>query len=137
MDIGLAVIHGNPGWELVPTRVRIRAVGTSPAREKVSTVGSPQGAGNPPRLVEKQGASFIKAAITRKNFRQVLKPLLTSGTGPAFIVNLSVDVASLDNGGELLSGFPYSGGSPAWLDGPRMAALGVHSNAAAQMACAA
>ena len=35
------------------------------------------------QLVEKQGASFIKAALTRKNFRQVLKPLLTSGPGPA------------------------------------------------------
>lgn len=48
------------------------------------------------QLVEKQGASFIKAAITRKNFRQLLKPLLTAGPGPAFIVNLSVDVDSLD-----------------------------------------
>ena len=48
------------------------------------------------QLVEKQSASFIKAALTRKNFRQVLKPLLTSGPGPAFIVNLSVDVDSLD-----------------------------------------
>ena len=48
------------------------------------------------QLVEKLGASFIKAAITRKNFRQMLKPLLTSGPGPAFMVNLSVDVDSLD-----------------------------------------
>ena len=48
------------------------------------------------QLAEQQGASFIKAAITRKNYRQVLKPLLTAGPGPAFIVNLSVDVDSLD-----------------------------------------
>ena len=48
------------------------------------------------QLAEQQGASFIKAALTRKNYRQVLKPLLTSGPGPAFIVNLSVDVDSLD-----------------------------------------
>jgi homospermidine synthase len=48
------------------------------------------------QLAEKQGASFIKEAITRKNFKQVLKPLLKAGPGPAFIVNLSVDVDSLD-----------------------------------------
>jgi homospermidine synthase len=46
-------------------------------------------------LAEKQGASFINEAVTRKNYRQLLKPLLTAGPGPAFIVNLSVDVDSL------------------------------------------
>ncbi len=48
------------------------------------------------QLAEKQGVAFMKSAITRKNYRQVLKPLLTAGPGPAFIVNLSVDVDSLD-----------------------------------------
>jgi len=48
------------------------------------------------QLAEKQGAAFVKVALTRKNHRQVLKPLLTAGPGPAFIVNLSVDVESLD-----------------------------------------
>ena len=47
-------------------------------------------------LAERQGASFVKEALTRKNYRQVLKPLLTAGPGPAFVVNLSVDVDSLD-----------------------------------------
>ena len=46
-------------------------------------------------LAEKQGASFINEALTRKNYRQLLMPLLTAGPGPAFIVNLSVDVDSL------------------------------------------
>jgi homospermidine synthase len=46
-------------------------------------------------LAEKQGVSFINESITRTNFRQVLKPLLTAGPGRAFIVNLSVDVDSL------------------------------------------
>jgi homospermidine synthase len=46
-------------------------------------------------LVEKQGASFISEGLTRKNYRQLLKPLLTAGPGRAFIVNLSVDVDSL------------------------------------------
>jgi homospermidine synthase len=47
-------------------------------------------------LAEKQGAAFVKEAITPKNFRKILKPLLTAGPGPALIVNLSVDVDSLD-----------------------------------------
>ena len=46
-------------------------------------------------LAEKQGASFINEAVTRKNYRQLLTPLLTAGPGQAFIVNLSVDVDSL------------------------------------------
>jgi homospermidine synthase len=46
-------------------------------------------------LAERQGVSFINAAITKTNYRQLLKPLLTAGPGPAFIVNLSVDVDSL------------------------------------------
>ena len=47
------------------------------------------------QLAEKQGASFICEKITPKNFRRVLKPLLMAGPGPAFIVNLSVDVDSV------------------------------------------
>jgi homospermidine synthase len=47
------------------------------------------------QLVERQGASFIREAITPKNYRRVLKPLLMAGPGPAFIVNLSVDVDSV------------------------------------------
>ncbi|WP_373505657.1 homospermidine synthase [Aestuariivirga sp.] len=47
------------------------------------------------QLAEKQGASFIREAITPKNYRRVLKPLLSAGPGPAFIVNLSVDVDSV------------------------------------------
>ena len=34
--------------------------------------------------------------MTRRNYKSLLKPLLTAGPGPAFIVNLSVDVSSLD-----------------------------------------
>ena len=45
---------------------------------------------------EKQGVAFIKEGLTRKNYRDVLTPLLTAGEGQAFIVNLSVDVDSLD-----------------------------------------
>ena len=48
------------------------------------------------QLAEKQGASFIREAITRKNHKQILRPLLTAGPGQALIVNLSVDVDSMD-----------------------------------------
>jgi homospermidine synthase len=61
---------------------------------KQITVIDPDGSNS--QLAEKQGASFIREAVTRKNYRQLLKPLLTAGPGPAFIVNLSVDVDSLD-----------------------------------------
>ncbi len=48
------------------------------------------------QLAVSQGVNFVKQAITPKNFRKILKPLLTAGPGPAFVVNLSVDVDSLD-----------------------------------------
>ena len=47
-------------------------------------------------LVEKEGLGFTKVAITRENYVSVLKPLLTQGPGPGLIVNLSVDVSSVD-----------------------------------------
>ena len=47
-------------------------------------------------LVEKEGLAFMKVAITRENYVSVLKPLLTKGPGPGLIVNLSVDVSSVD-----------------------------------------
>jgi homospermidine synthase len=39
---------------------------------------------------------FVQQAITKVNYKSLLKPLLTAGPGPAFIVNLTVDVDSLD-----------------------------------------
>ena len=47
-------------------------------------------------LAEEAGLAFIKEAVTRRNYKSLLTPLLTAGPGPAFIVNLSVDVSSLD-----------------------------------------
>ena len=52
--------------------------------------------GSNAHLVEKEGIAFIKKAVTRQNYRSFLTPLLTAGPGPAFIVNLSVDVSSID-----------------------------------------
>ena len=39
---------------------------------------------------------FIKQAVTRDNYREVLVPLLTAGGGQGFCVNLSVDTSSVD-----------------------------------------
>jgi len=47
-------------------------------------------------LAEQQGVKFIQQGLTKKNYKDVLKPLLTAGNGKALIVNLSVDVGSLD-----------------------------------------
>jgi homospermidine synthase len=45
-------------------------------------------------LVDERGYRFIQKAVTRENFVDLLKPLLTEGPGQAFIVNLSVEVSS-------------------------------------------
>ena len=47
-------------------------------------------------LAEVQGATFIKKALTPSNYKSILRPLLRKGPGPAFIVNLTVDVGSVD-----------------------------------------
>jgi homospermidine synthase len=47
-------------------------------------------------LVEKEGVSFLKQEITKQNYKAILTPLLTAGPGQALIVNLTVDVGSID-----------------------------------------
>jgi homospermidine synthase len=47
-------------------------------------------------LVEREGLHFLNEGVTRKNYKTLLKPLLTAGPGQALIVNLSVDVSSTD-----------------------------------------
>ena len=47
-------------------------------------------------LLDERGIKFIKQAVTRDNYRELLKPLLTAGGGQGFCVNLSVDTSSLD-----------------------------------------
>ena len=47
-------------------------------------------------LAEQHGARFIKAAITRENYKELLGPLLTEGGGQGFCVNVSVDTSSVD-----------------------------------------
>src|SRR3569833_2679626 len=47
-------------------------------------------------LGEKHGVRFIQQGLTRDNYRDVLRPLLTAGGGQGFCVNLSVDTGSVD-----------------------------------------
>jgi homospermidine synthase len=47
-------------------------------------------------LAERHGVRFIKSAVTRDNYRELLVPLLTAGEGQGFCVNVSVDTGSVD-----------------------------------------
>ncbi|HRJ68890.1 MAG TPA: homospermidine synthase [Beijerinckiaceae bacterium] len=47
-------------------------------------------------LLDELGVRFIHRAVTRDNYRELLKPLLTEGGGQGFCVNLSVDTSSVD-----------------------------------------
>ncbi|MDY8107872.1 homospermidine synthase [Fulvimarina sp. 2208YS6-2-32] len=47
-------------------------------------------------LLDERGIRFVKEAVTRQNYRDLLTPLLTEGEGQGFCVNLSVDTGSLD-----------------------------------------
>jgi len=48
------------------------------------------------KLLDERGVRFIQDAVTRENYKTLLKPLLTEGGGRGFCVNLSVDTSSLD-----------------------------------------
>jgi homospermidine synthase len=47
-------------------------------------------------LLDVRQIRFMHLAITRKNYREVLKPLLAGGPGRGMIVNVSVDTSSVD-----------------------------------------
>ena len=47
-------------------------------------------------LLDQRGIRFIHEAVTKANYRHLLTPLLTSGSGQGFCVNVSVDTSSLD-----------------------------------------
>jgi homospermidine synthase len=48
------------------------------------------------KLLDERGITFVHDAVTRKNYKKLLTPLLTAGDGQGFCVNLSVDTSSLD-----------------------------------------
>ena len=47
-------------------------------------------------LLDVRGIDFVKTKLTPQNYRDILTPLLAKGEGQGFIVNLSVEVSSLD-----------------------------------------
>lgn len=47
-------------------------------------------------LLAERDIRYIKKAVTRDNYRELLTPLLTAGGGQGICVNLSVDTSSLD-----------------------------------------
>ncbi|MBK9293012.1 MAG: homospermidine synthase [Oligoflexia bacterium] len=47
-------------------------------------------------ILKRHEVKFIKAAVTKDNYKELLTPLLKSEKGPGFCVNLSVDVSSRD-----------------------------------------
>ncbi len=48
------------------------------------------------KLLDERGIRYIQEAVTKANYKKLLKPLLTEGEGQGFCVNLSVDTSSLD-----------------------------------------
>ena len=48
------------------------------------------------KLLDERGIRFVQEAVTKDNYKELLKPLLTNGEGQGFCVNLSVDTCSLD-----------------------------------------
>lgn len=44
---------------------------------------------------EREGLTFVNQAVTEANYRDLLLPMLSQGSGQAFLVNLSVDVSSV------------------------------------------
>lgn len=48
------------------------------------------------KLLDDRGIRFVQQAVTKDNYKELLKPLLTDGEGQGFCVNLSVDTSSLD-----------------------------------------
>ncbi len=48
------------------------------------------------KLLDERGIRYIQEAVTKKNYKKLLTPLLTEGGGQGFCVNLSVDTSSLE-----------------------------------------
>jgi homospermidine synthase len=48
------------------------------------------------KLLDQRGIAFVHEAVTKKNYKKLLTPLLDRGSGQGFCVNLSVDTSSLE-----------------------------------------
>jgi homospermidine synthase len=76
---------GSIGQGVLP--LILRHIGTAPGRITIVTAED-KGRSE----AEQFGVKFVKTALTRENYRQVLEPLLDKGD---FLLNLSVDVSSV------------------------------------------
>jgi homospermidine synthase len=47
-------------------------------------------------LLDERGVRFLKQAVTKDNYKDLLGKLLTEGGGQGFCVNVSVDTSSVD-----------------------------------------
>jgi homospermidine synthase len=47
-------------------------------------------------MLDERGIRFVHQAVTKDNYRHLLKPLLAAGGGQGFCVNVSVDTSSLE-----------------------------------------
>ena len=47
-------------------------------------------------LLDERGIAYLQKSVTKQNYKDLLKPLLTKGKGQGFCVNLSVDTGSVD-----------------------------------------
>ena len=81
----VCVGFGSIGQGVLP--LILRHIGTSSDRITIVTAED-RGRGQ----AEQLGVKFLKSALTRENYRQVLEPLLGAGD---FLLNLSVDVSSV------------------------------------------
>ncbi len=81
----VCVGFGSIGQGVLP--LILRHIGTSSDRLTIVTAED-RGRNE----AEKLGVNFLKSALTRENYRQVLEPLLKAGD---FLLNLSVDVSSV------------------------------------------
>ncbi|OJU52413.1 MAG: homospermidine synthase [Mesorhizobium sp. 61-13] len=48
------------------------------------------------KLLDERKIAFVQEAVTKKNYKELLTPLLTKGGGQGFCINLSVDTGSVD-----------------------------------------
>ncbi|QPC85438.1 homospermidine synthase [Mesorhizobium sp. NBSH29] len=62
-------------------------------RDRMTIIDPREEAG---KQVAERGVNFVQEAVTAKNYKKLLKPLLTKGGGQGFCVNLSVDTGSVD-----------------------------------------
>ncbi len=94
-------IHARIGGPIVMIGFGSNGKGTPPLIERPFQFDKSRFCGIDPEdkdrgLLDERGIKFIHQAVTKANYKHLLKPLLTEGGGQGFCVNLSVDTSSID-----------------------------------------